>query len=352
MKLSHFWENINSMKTIFYFLSFFILLSFSSCRKNIREKDDSSLNSVSKSSDNMEWMKLNNEWVPVITEFDKLLHAGKKAYANKNYKQSSQKIKEANEILIKINDKDHRDKKDLKRYSGSLQKLTERIEDSTASEFDVDTVLYKVCDFSGKHCWIMEDWEDDYWVPEDELNKHMDSVYTKTSINDSTGIINLKKANSLIAIKSRKNSNHKVQKYLSRVQEELKSMMIKAKNEEKNIASKLRDPIARSYFSLSITHYILASIEFNKGRNNKQLGNEIEFSSICLRKAFKYSSVELSEEEDFMLERAQLLGIDLKAGFDHDADDIEDVLRLLNRIIKERRIIFYPESTIDDYTIS
>jgi hypothetical protein len=339
------------MKTLLYSSGILLSLLFSSCKEIVQDTSERSKVPPA-SSDKIEWMRLNDEWVPVITEFDKLLYSGLKAYIRKDYKEASQKISEANAILVKKNEKDHPGKDELKRSSESLRKLSERIKDSTVSGLEVDTVLYKVCDVSGKNCWIMQDREDDYWVSEEELSKHIDSSYAKVSANDTTAITNLDKANALIKIKKRQIKNQKIQKYLMKAEDELQTIINKVKKREKIVVSKLAEPIAKSYFSLAISYYIYASIEFNGKRDNKRMGNEIESSATCLRKAFKYGGVELSEEEAFILERAQFLGVDLKGGFSHEVDDIEDVLRLLSRMIRERRIIFYPQGTDDDYAIS
>jgi hypothetical protein len=341
-----------NMKAILYFLSFLFFLSFSSCRKNLQEKEEIGSKEKSKSSDQIGWMRLNNEWIPVITGFDKLLYAARKAYSQKKYSESSEKIKAANEILLKKKEKDHSDKDELKKSSESLQKLSERIKDRSASQLDIDTVLYKVCDVSAKHCWIMQDREDDYWEPEEELNKHIDSAYLKTTKNDTSAITNLDKASALIKVKNYRMPHTNIKKYLKNAEGELNSIARTIGKEEKIIEGNLKKPIARSYFSLAITHYISASLTFVEAYDNKRLGNEIRSSSACLQKAFKYSGIDLKEEEAFTLEHAALLGIDLEKGFNHEAKDVQETLDLLGKLIKKTKMILYPEETEDDFMIS
>ncbi|MFL5728521.1 MAG: hypothetical protein ACJ75J_03445, partial [Cytophagaceae bacterium] len=283
-------------------------------------------------------------------ELDKLLQAGKKAHANKNYKESSRKIKEAGLLLEKQSAKNK--DPEIVNSSKALKNLSSKIKDSTASENEVDSVLYRVCDVSGKHCWIMTDREDDYWRPEEELNVHIDSAYVKTTDHEPTAISNFQKAAALIKIKNDQTSRSSVKKYLKKADDELQAIISKIEKQEKIIAGNLKTPIARSYLSLGITHYINASIEFGKSNNNERLGNELRSSSICLQKAFKYSGIDLQENEAFALEHAELLGIDLEKGFAHDSKDIQEILTLLGNLIKKTRTILYPEETEDDFMIS
>jgi hypothetical protein len=338
------------MKTILYVLSFLLLISFSSCRKNSQETSRDS-STASQSRNKIEWMQLNNEWVPVITGFDKLLQDAKNAYTRKDFKESSGKINEANELLLKKAG-NHPDAVELKKHSASLQKLSEKIEDSTTTESEVDSVIYRVCDTSGMNCWILQDREDDFWALENEINVHIDSAFVNISQNDSTAGISLSKAKALIELKAQTNSHPKSKKYLVKAGNELHIIMKMIKKEEKILASAIKRPFARSYVSLAMTYYINASLVFEHGTDYVRLGREMKASSICLQKAFKYSGIKIREDEAFTLERAELVGTELENGFGHGQNDIREVLAGLGLLINKLKLILYPANSEDDFLLT
>jgi hypothetical protein len=63
----------------------------SGCNQD-KGKNETTLNkpsAIDSATSKLEWMKLNNEWVPLITEIDKLVNSSKKFYLNLLHQKTS-----------------------------------------------------------------------------------------------------------------------------------------------------------------------------------------------------------------------------------------------------------------------
>jgi hypothetical protein len=331
---------------------FLLLIIGSGCNQNQKKneaKEPSKIKAPADSaSSKLEWMKLNNEWIPVITELDKILHSGKTAYIDKNYKESTRKINEA-ETLVNNKAMKNKDHKDLLSSSKALKEISEKIESGKTNAAELDSVIYKVCDIHMKNCWILKDRETDLWIPEAELQIHLDSTYYYLTKNDTLkSQEELAKANWIINADSKKYCSPEGKKTSDMIRKEMNSIKHALVKGEEATIGKIKFNIARTYFFKADNHYSEASrISFNYDNDRLEgdieLAREIKASVFYLQRAFSLQGIILSEKENFELENAELLGNELLGGYTHPKEEITESIKDIGRIMFRYRTKFHPE---------
>jgi hypothetical protein len=304
---------------------------------------------IDSATSKLEWMKLNNEWVPLITEIDKLLNSSKKAYLNKDYKESIRKIQEA-ESLVNNKALKYNSHKEFLVSSESLKRISKKIENGTITNEELDSALYKVCDVHMKNCWILKDKETDFWIPEEEFQIHLDSSFYYMVKNDTIKSMDeLAKANWIINADSKKYCSHDGERNSNKIRKEMNSIKHALVRGEQSTIGKVKSNIARTYFLKADNHYAQASqISFNYDNDRLEgdidLAREIKASVFYLERAFSTLGIILPEKETFQLENALLLDNELLNGYAHPKEDITEAIKDIGRIILKYRNNFYPES--------
>jgi hypothetical protein len=200
-----------------------------------------------------------------------------------------------------------------------------------------------------KNCWILKDRETDLWIPEEELQIHLDSTYYYLVKNDTLkSQEELAKANWIINADSKKYCSTEGEKTSDKIRKEMNSIKHALVKGEEATFGKVKSNIARTYFFKADNHYSQASqisLNYDNDRleGDIELAREIKASVFYLQRAFSLQGIKLSEKENFELENALLLGNELLGGYTHPKEEITEAIKDIGRIMFRYRSKFHPE---------